>query len=39
MPPALRPAGWALYAAFFTADDLIDEGEGSTRERAGRLQE
>ncbi|MFF8610734.1 polyprenyl diphosphate synthase [Streptomyces sp. NPDC015346] len=38
MPPQLRPAGWAMYAAFFTADDLIDEGEGSAGERVRRLE-
>ncbi|WP_461007409.1 polyprenyl diphosphate synthase [Streptomyces capparidis] len=37
MPPPLRAAGWALYAAFHTADELIDVGEGTAAERAARL--
>ncbi|WP_234046934.1 polyprenyl diphosphate synthase [Streptomyces adelaidensis] len=39
MPPAARPACWALYAAFSYADDLIDSGEGTPEERGRRLQE
>lgn len=38
MPPALRPACWALFAAYCLADDLADttEGDGSQRLRAWR---
>ncbi|MEK8146205.1 squalene/phytoene synthase family protein [Streptomyces sp. M10(2022)] len=38
MPPALRPACWALFAAHSLADDLADstEGDGSQRLRAWR---
>ncbi|WP_309050560.1 polyprenyl diphosphate synthase [Streptomyces sp.] len=38
MPPALRPAGWALLAAYSLADDLADttEGDGSQRLREWR---
>ncbi|MET9416928.1 polyprenyl diphosphate synthase [Streptomyces klenkii] len=39
LPPRLRPAGWALYAAFHTADGLIDADTGSARERAEGLAE
>ncbi|WP_159058212.1 phytoene/squalene synthase family protein, partial [Streptomyces europaeiscabiei] len=39
MPPAVRPACWALYAALASADDLVDSTEGTPQERARRLQE
>ncbi|MGW0712807.1 polyprenyl diphosphate synthase [Streptomyces sp. NPDC002643] len=39
MPPAARPACWALYAAFSHADDLLDSTEGTPEERALRLSE
>ncbi|MBB1259253.1 di-trans,poly-cis-decaprenylcistransferase [Streptomyces sp. OF8] len=37
MPPALRPACWALWAALRTGDDLIDSTDGDATERAARL--
>ncbi|MDC2950991.1 squalene/phytoene synthase family protein, partial [Streptomyces heilongjiangensis] len=39
MPPAARPACWALYAAFAHADDLLDATDGTLEERAARLHE
>lgn len=39
MPPPVRPACWALYAALASADDLLDSTEGTPKERARRLQE
>ncbi|MGJ5831921.1 polyprenyl diphosphate synthase [Streptomyces ossamyceticus] len=39
MPPAARPACWALYAAFAHADDLLDSTDGTPEERAARLRE
>lgn len=39
MPPAVRPACWALYAALASADDLVDSTEGTPQERARRLRE
>ncbi|MEU8975118.1 polyprenyl diphosphate synthase [Streptomyces monashensis] len=38
MPPRLRPASWALYAAFHTADGLSDDAEGTPQTRTARLQ-
>ncbi|MCX5063796.1 MULTISPECIES: polyprenyl diphosphate synthase [unclassified Streptomyces] len=37
MPPQIRPACWALYAAFHTADGLIDTTEGTPAQRAEHL--
>ena len=39
MPPTVRPACWALYAALASADDLLDSTEGTPQERSRRLQE
>ncbi|MGW0843450.1 polyprenyl diphosphate synthase [Streptomyces sp. NPDC002787] len=39
MPPAVRPACWALYAALASADDLLDSTESTPEERSLRLQE
>ncbi|WP_406336054.1 polyprenyl diphosphate synthase [Streptomyces sp. NBC_00203] len=37
MPPQIRPACWALYAAFHTADGLIDTTEGTPAQRSEHL--
>ncbi|MFJ8310930.1 MULTISPECIES: polyprenyl diphosphate synthase [unclassified Streptomyces] len=37
MPPRLRPAGWALYAAFHTADALSDDPQGTSQTRTAAL--
>ncbi|MFI1733328.1 polyprenyl diphosphate synthase [Streptomyces acidicola] len=36
-PPALRPAWWALWAAFAAADDIADDPGTDRTERAARL--
>ena len=38
IPPVLRPAFWAMWAAGCTADDLVDHG-GELRQRATALEE
>lgn len=38
LPPPLRPAAFALYAALRTADDLIDGGDGTPAERIALLE-
>ncbi|MEU1005785.1 polyprenyl diphosphate synthase [Streptomyces tibetensis] len=37
MPPVLRPACWAMWAAFSAADDIADAAEGPLGDRAARL--
>ncbi|UQS29316.1 di-trans,poly-cis-decaprenylcistransferase [Streptomyces fradiae] len=38
MPPALRPAGWALWAAANVLDDLADQDGAEPAERAARVE-
>ncbi|GAA2459646.1 polyprenyl diphosphate synthase [Streptomyces macrosporus] len=37
MPPVLRPACWAMWAAFTTADDIVDAVGDTPADRAARL--
>lgn len=37
MPPALRPACWAMWAAFAAADDIVDAPGRTRADRAARL--
>ncbi|EDY61011.2 predicted protein [Streptomyces sviceus ATCC 29083] len=38
MPPLLRPACWAMWAAFSAADDLADAPAGTTATRTAQLK-
>ncbi|MFJ3224128.1 polyprenyl diphosphate synthase [Streptomyces sp. NPDC086783] len=38
MPPVLRPAGWALWAAATVLDDLADQRDAQPAERAARVE-
>jgi len=37
MPPVLRPASWAMWAAFSAADDIADDEGATPADRAARL--
>ncbi|BBC32207.1 hypothetical protein SGFS_035010 [Streptomyces graminofaciens] len=39
MPPSVRPACWAMYAAFAHADDLLDFSDETPQERGNQLRE